>query len=87
MTSDEKKLLKDMNKLICDMMLKQNVYETVFLAQIPDWPLKLASVISSPEHQTRLRENDKIRQGIDSLIEQNNLTSLRSLVPSSRPSN
>jgi hypothetical protein len=87
MTSDEKRLLKDMNKLICEMMLKQNVYETVFLAHIPDWPLKLASVISSPEYKTRQRENEKIRQGIDSLIDQNNLTSLRSLVPSNNPSN
>lgn len=87
MTSEEKKLLKDMNKLICEMILKQNVYETVFLAHIPDWPSKLASVISSLEYQTRQIENDKIRQGIDSLIDQNNLTSLRSLVPSSNPSN
>lgn len=87
MTNEEKRILKDMNKLICDMMLRRAVLETVVAKYVLDWPSKVASVISSPEHQKLLRENEMLRQSIDLLIEQNNLTSLRSLVPNSGQNN
>ena len=87
MNAAEKKIMKDMNKLICDMMLRRAVFESVVAKYVPDWPLKVASLISSPEHQTLQTENEKLRQSIDLLIEQNNLTSLRSLLAKNNPSN
>jgi hypothetical protein len=81
MTNEEKQIVKDMSKLICDMMLRRAVFETVVAKYVPDWPIKVASLISSPEHQTLRKENEKLQQSIELLIDQNNLTSLRSLLP------
>ena len=81
MTTEEKQIVKDMSKLICEMMLKQSVFQTLVVKHVPDWPVKVASLISSPEHKTLQKDNLRLQQAIELLIDKNNLTSLRSLLP------
>ncbi|HTZ75413.1 MAG TPA: hypothetical protein VMB47_15935 [Candidatus Aquilonibacter sp.] len=87
MTKEEKAIVTDMSNLICEMMLRRSVVETILAKYVPDWPLKVASVISSPEHQKLQKENQKLQRSIELLIEQNNLTSLRSLLPNNGRTN
>lgn len=87
MTDDEKIVVKRMNNLICETLLKTSVLQAILQVNIPDWQAKVASHILSPDHQTLQRENEKLRQSIDLLIDQNNLTALRRLIPNSGQSN
>lgn len=87
MTGEEKQVVKDMNKLIFEMIVQKTALMAILQKYVPTWPLVLASLISSQAHQTLLKENEKLRQSIDSLIEQNNLTSLRSSIANIGQSN
>lgn len=87
MTDEEKSILKDVSNLICEMMLKQSVLQAVLVKNVPDWLSKVASVISSQEYETLQKDSRKLRQAIELLIEQNNLTSLRSLLPKNGQAN
>ena len=80
MTNEEKKIMKDLCGLVCDMTVKQAALLTLVGVHVPDWPAKLASLISSQEHQNIQKDNQRLRQAIEVLIDKNNLTSLRSLL-------
>jgi hypothetical protein len=79
-TNEEKQIVKDMSKLICEMTLKQVVFQTLVMKHVPDWPAELASLISSPEHKTLEQNNLRLQQSIELLVDKNNLTSLRLLL-------
>jgi hypothetical protein len=81
MTNEEKQIVKDMSKLICEMTLKQSVFQALVVKYVPDWLAKVASSISSPEYKILQKDSLRLQQSIELLIDQNNLTSLRSLLP------
>jgi hypothetical protein len=46
------------------MTVKQAALLTLVGLHVPDWPAKLASLISSPEHQNIQKDNQRLRQVI-----------------------
>jgi hypothetical protein len=81
MNDEEKQIIKDMAKLILNMTLQKTALMAILQMHVPNWPSVLASLISSPAHQTLLKENEKLLRNINSLIDENKLTVLRSKFP------
>jgi len=81
MTDAEKKVAKGMNQLICDLVVRQSLFHSVLTAHVPDSPSKVASMSSSPQHMKLSAENERLRQIIDDMIDQDSFGLVHHLTP------
>ncbi len=81
MTDDEKGLLKEMSKMICDLVFLVGVYEAVVKRHVGHWREEVAAANASPAFQSLRREIESTRQSIDLLIDENNLSALLTKLP------
>ena len=80
MTADEQNVLKGMNKIICDLTRLKAVYEAVLATRVANWQGEVEAANASAPLQAFAETVENARQGIDLLIEQNNVTALQSQV-------
>jgi hypothetical protein len=78
MTEDEKKVTKEMNKIICDLTRQKAVYEAVLKHRVTDWRGEVEAANASRPLQEYARAVEEMRQGIDLLIEKDNLSAVPS---------
>lgn len=78
MTDDEKDVVKEMNKLIFDLIRLKAVYEAVLKLRVANWQGEVEAANASAPLQALAHNFENARQGIDLLIEQNNLTAVPS---------
>ncbi len=81
MTDDEKKVLKQLGKMIADLAYLVGVYEAVLKKHVEDWKGKVELAKASTGFQTLRREIDSRQKNIESLIDENNLPALLTKLP------
>jgi hypothetical protein len=67
MTNEEKQIMKNLCGIVCEMTVKQAALLTIVRLHVEDWPSKVASVISSPEHRNIQKDSQKLRQTLELL--------------------
>ncbi len=78
MTDDEKNVTKEMNQIICDLTRLKAAYGAVLKQHVTNWQAKVEAANASLPLQEYARAVEEMRHGIDFLIEQNNLSAVRS---------
>jgi hypothetical protein len=78
MTDDEKAVAKGMNGLICGLTRLKAVYEAVLKQHVGNWQAEVEVANASVPLQVLAQNIENMRQGIDLLIDQNNLTAVPS---------
>lgn len=78
MNGDEKNVVKAMNRIICDLTRLKAVYEAVLKRHVEDWQAMVEAANASPPLQEFAQQVENARQGIDLLIDENNVTALQS---------
>jgi len=78
MTDDEKNITKGMNQIICDLTRWKAVYEDVLKRRVANWQEEVEAANVSRPLQELAKNLENARQGIDLLIEQNNLSDVPS---------
>jgi hypothetical protein len=76
MTHDEKRVLKELGKMISELAYLVGVYEAVLKRHVKDWREEVAVANATPAFQSLRREIDSRQQSIESLIDENNLSAL-----------
>jgi hypothetical protein len=88
MTNEEKKMVKTMNQLMANALIRAAASEGALMQLVPGgWPNLVAAVKTSPAFEILRSEIEQTRQDIDFLIEQNNLSALLSKLPKAGPVN
>ena len=78
MTDAEKNVVKEMNQIMCDLTVQIAVYRKVLKRHVANWQEEVAAAKASTLLQAFAQHVENGRQGIDLLIEQNNLSLVRS---------
>jgi intergrase/recombinase len=73
MTDAEKTVAKGMNRIISELTLMKAAYESVLKRYVEDWQEKVEAAKASEPLQAFARNVEEMRQGIDLLIDENNL--------------
>lgn len=81
MTDDEKNVLKQMGKMISELVYVMGVYEAILKGNVKDWKEQIEVVNASPRFQALRREIDSTQRSIEKLIEENNLDALLTKLP------
>lgn len=85
MTPTEKQVMKEMNRIICEMTVRRAVLEFVAMKNIPELPKLLATTLAAEEFQSVQKMNRHIRAAVDTLIESGDCEKLVSLLEMNNP--
>ena len=81
MTEDEKRVLKEMGKVISGLVFSAAVYEAVVKKHILNWPELVQAATASPALQELKKILSDRQESIESSIDESNLSALLSKIP------
>ena len=81
MTDDEKKVLKQLGKMVSDLAYLKGVYEAVLKKHVKEWKEEVEVANALPNFQALRQEIDSRQRSIEKLIDENNLDALLTKLP------
>lgn len=84
MTDDEKRVLKQLGKMVSDLAYLKGVYEAVLKKHVKEWKEEVEVANASPDFQALRQEIDSRQRSIEKLIDENNLDALLTKLPKDR---
>jgi hypothetical protein len=81
MTDDEKKVLKQLGKMLSDLIYIKGVNEAVLKKHVKEWKEEVEVASASPEFQAFRQEMDSRQRSVEKLIDENNLDALLTKLP------
>jgi hypothetical protein len=81
MTDDEKKVLKQLGKMISDLIYLKGVYEAVLKKRVNDWKDEIEAANASSDFQALRRKIMDRQREIEKLVDENDLDALVTKLP------
>ena len=81
MTDDEKKVLKQLGKMVSDLAYLKGVYEAVLKKHVKEWKEEVEVANASPGLQALRQEIDSRQRSVEKLVDENNLDALLAKLP------
>jgi hypothetical protein len=81
MTDDEKNVLKQLGKMVSDLIYVKGVYEAVLKKHVRGWREEIEIANASAGFQALRQEMENMQRGIEKLIDENNLDALLTKLP------
>jgi hypothetical protein len=81
MTDDEKKVLKQLGKMVSDLIYLKGVYEAVLKKRVNDWKNEVEVANASADFQALRRKILDRQREIEKLVDENNLDALLTKIP------
>ena len=81
MTDDEKKVLKQLGKMVSDLIYLKGVHEAVLKKHVKEWKNEIEAANASSDFQALRRKIREKQREIDKLVDENNLDALLTKLP------
>ena len=81
MTDDEKKVLKQLGKMVSDLIYLKGVYEAVLKKRVNDWKDEIEVANASSDFQALRRKIMQTQREVEKLVDENNLDALLTKLP------
>jgi hypothetical protein len=81
MTDDEKKVLKQLGRMVSDLAYLKAVYEAVLKKHVKEWKEEIEVAKASSGLQALRQEIDSRQRSVEKLIDENNLDALLTKLP------
>ena len=81
MTDDEKKVLKQLGKMVSDLIYLKGVHEAVLKKRVSDWKNEIEVANASSDFQALRRKIMDRQREVEKLVDDNNLDALLTKLP------
>jgi len=81
MTDDEKKVLKQLGKMVSDLIYLKGVHEAVLKKRVSDWKIEIEVANASSDFQALRRKIMDRQREVEKLVDDNNLDALLTKLP------
>jgi hypothetical protein len=81
MTDDEKKVLKQLGKMVSDLIYLKGVYEGVLKEHVKEWKIEIEIANASSDFQALRRKIMEAQREMENLVDENNLDALLTKLP------
>ena len=81
MTDDEKKAMKQLGKMVSDLIYEKGVYEGVLKKHVKEWKNEIEVANATPDFQAMRRIIFNRQRELEKLIDENNVDALLTRLP------